>query len=265
MQRDSKISFQEQFVTCFKNISIYNTTNINELNNSLIKVLLPKKHLLENQFKLFDLNNTGVISFVILKKIINITQIELTNDVQEYLVYVMKNDTNNNLGLKQLNYYLLLHLLESNQIINTPDDAVVGGKNEPIIEITNEEYLQKAKEVLLKINSYMNTNNTTLNDLFGCAVDNMNDKSKPTIELGKLLDILKNECKIELNSMEIFCLFSKVKMDYVSNDDIHKEEIIDYTKLKEEINNINFPLEINNNNNNKMNDSYDYEGDFIDS
>ena len=177
----------------------------------------------------------------------------------------MKNDTNNNLGLKQLNYYLLLHLLESNQIINTPDGAVVGSKNEPIIEITNEEYLHKAKEVLLKINNYINTNNTTLNDLFGCAVDNMNNKSKPTIELGKLLDILKNECKIELNSMEIFCLFSKVKMDYVSNDGIHKEEIIDYTKLKEEINNINFPLEINNNNNNKMNDSSDYEGDFIDS
>jgi hypothetical protein len=54
-------------------------------------------------------------------------------------------------------------------------------------------------------------------------------------------------------------------MDYVSNDDIHKDEIIDYTKLKEEINNINFPLEITNNNNNKMNDSSDYEGDFIDS
>ena len=81
IQKDSKISFQEQFVTCFKNISTYNTTNINELNNSLIKVLLPKKHLLENQFKLFDVNNTGLISFVILKKIINITQIELTNNV----------------------------------------------------------------------------------------------------------------------------------------------------------------------------------------
>ena len=155
--------------------------------------------------------------------------------------------------------------MEFNQNFNKLGIPGANNKNEPIIEITNEDYQQKAKEVLLKINNYLNTKNTTLNDLFGCAVDNMNNKSKPTIELGKLLDILKNECKIELNSMEIFCLFSKVKMDYVSNDDIHKEEIIDYTKLKEEINNINFPLEINNNNNNNPNDSSDYEGDFIDS
>ena len=51
-------------------------------------------------------------------------------------------------------------------------------------------------------------------------------------------------------------------MNQVSNDDVHKEEMIDYTKLKEEMNSIHFPLEINNNN---MNDFSDYKGNFIDS
>ena len=55
----------------------------------------------------------------------------------------------------------------------------------------------------------MNTKNTTLDNLFGCAVDNMNIKSKRTNELSELLDILKWECKIELNSMELFCYFPK--------------------------------------------------------
>ena len=58
------------------------------------------------------------------------------------------------------------------------------------------------------------------------------------IRLIKLVDVLKDEFNIELSNIEIFCLFTKVKPNLgASKDPDDVEEIIDYTKLKEEIEN----------------------------
>ena len=58
------------------------------------------------------------------------------------------------------------------------------------------------------------------------------------IRLIKLVDVLKDEFNIELSNIEIFCLFTKVKPNLgASKDPDDVEEIIDYTKLKNEIEN----------------------------
>ena len=58
------------------------------------------------------------------------------------------------------------------------------------------------------------------------------------IRLIKLVDVLKEEFNIDLSNIEIFCLFTKVKPNLgASKDPDDIEEIIDYSKLKEEIEN----------------------------
>ena len=58
------------------------------------------------------------------------------------------------------------------------------------------------------------------------------------IRLVKLVDVLKEDFNIELSNIEIFCLFTKVKPSLATSKDADDiEEIIDYDKLKEEIEN----------------------------
>ena len=52
------------------------TDGLNRINNPIAELQQRTAQ------KVFDLNNSGIISFIILKKIINIAQIELPNDVQ---------------------------------------------------------------------------------------------------------------------------------------------------------------------------------------
>ena len=56
------------------------------------------------------------------------------------------------------------------------------------------------------------------------------------IRLIKLVDVLKKDFNIDLTNIEIFCLFTKVKPNLTTSKDADDiEEIIDYDKLKEEI------------------------------
>ena len=178
----------------------------------------------------FDENKTGIISFVILKKIINHLEINIKNDLLEYLIYMMKH-SDNYIGLKQLDYSNFLELIKSNkfskeELENNKED------DESIIEIKNEDYIKIVNDILQSIRNFLRNNKKNLDFFFRkFLIQNKN------IELGKIIDILKSDFKIELNQIEIFCLFSKYKID---SDENSNEEIINYQNLKNDIeNNLN--------------------------
>ena len=143
----------------------------------------------------------------------------------------MMKHSDNYIGLKQLDYSNFLELIKSNkfskeELENNKED------DESIIEIKNEDYIKIVNDILQSIRNFLRNNKKNLDFFFRkFLIQNKN------IELGKIIDILKSDFKIELNQIEIFCLFSKYKID---SDENSNEEIINYQNLKNDIeNNLN--------------------------
>ena len=233
--------FKQKFLNSFRDIVLYTNEMSETLTKQIRKKMCNKKEQLQNEINIFDENNVGYISFVVLKKIIDNLKLTISNDILEYMIYIMKKDESS-IGLKQLNYYNLLSLLTTNgeDAPNTNDDS-------SIIEITNEEYLSKAAEIMQRIAKVLKDKGKGIEDYLNSISYQKGDVS--VVDLEKVNDILKKEFDINLSSIEIFCFFSKVKYEEenkesntnektLTNTNTQELEIIDYEKLKNELSSI---------------------------
>lgn len=234
-------SFKQKFLSCFSDIVLYSNEDSEKLNKIINRKIYPKKDKLQKELNFFDENNNGFISFVVLKKIIDNVKLNISNEQLEYLIYLMKKDETC-VGLKQLNYYNLINIL-------TPlnEDENCNAEDDSIIEITNEEYLKKANDIMQKIAGELSKKQKSFDDIFFKYSSNKNNQQE--IELSKVVDVLKQDFEMSLTPIEVFCLFSKVKLEEINDNNNNPNnnlnntntgtnsegEIIDYQKFKNEI------------------------------
>ena len=116
-------------------------------------------------------------------------------------------------------------------------ENLANNSDESGIEITTEEYLKIVEGILIELANKMHQKNLTIEEIFSefiSVVENKQKNSKTNIlELKYLVNILHEELAIKLDSVDIYCLFTKFKVD---ENEI--EEIIDFDKLVVEINNL---------------------------
>ena len=136
----------------------------------------------------------------------------------EYLIFMMKK-TNNSIGLKQLDYSNFLELINNNKYTQEELESYKDD-DESIIEIKNEDYIKIVNDIIQKMQNYLSSNKQNLDFFFKKFV--IDNKS---IDLGKIVDILKSDFKIELNQIEIFCLYSKYKIENEENNNTNDEII----------------------------------------
>jgi len=97
----------------FDNIKDYKDVDKNdELSFGLNKY---KNELIE-VFKKYDSNNTNLVTFDIFRKIVQELNIILDDEAMEYLIYEMKKDVPENNSIFDLNYQIILKLLEKDEI-----------------------------------------------------------------------------------------------------------------------------------------------------
>ena len=97
----------------FENIKDYNGVDKNdELSFGLKK---HKNELIET-FKKYDTNNTNLVTFDIFRKIVQELNIIFDDETMEYLVYEMKKNVPENSSIFDLNYQIILNLLEKDEI-----------------------------------------------------------------------------------------------------------------------------------------------------
>ena len=97
----------------FDNIKDYKNVDKNdELSFGLNKY---KNELIE-VFKKYDSNNTNLVTFDIFRKIVQELNIILDDEAMEYLIYEMKKDVPENNSIFDLNYQIILKLLEKDEI-----------------------------------------------------------------------------------------------------------------------------------------------------
>lgn len=215
--------------------------------NKIIAIKLSKcKEEFIELLNYFDENQKGFICFNSIKKILEQLKLKFKSDVKEYFIYVMKCFIDDGNFLKDLKYDNIIKILDETQIDPNEniDDLEAEDENkdnkdgdDDAIEITNEEYLSKVRDIISRICKVLVASKKTADDYFLKLVSKSITDYK-AIRLIKLVDVLKEDFNIELSNIEIFCLFTKVKPNLgASKDPDDIEEIIDYTKLKEEIEN----------------------------
>ena len=256
--------FQKVFWNSFKDIIIYDKEMEEKYMKKLAKYFRDKLEKLKNEFEFIDFNGKGNISFIGLKKIMEKLKINLKNDVLEYMIFFMKrssiNDINNvnNYSLKELNYNLLLEKLSSH-IKSTSELDIDSNSNlseieknnfegafngnitddNSLIEITTEEYNEKISLIMNTISSEImkKSNKNTeeyINKLFEKYITT-DEIGHQIIELTKLVEEIKNSLFIELNQIDIFCLYSRFQINENSNKNSNNTEVIDFKSFKNEI------------------------------
>ena len=108
-----------------------------------------------------------------------------------------------------------------------------------LIEITNEEYNEKLSLIMNTISSEImkKSNKNTeeyINKLFDKYIIT-NEFGNQLIELTKLVEEIKNSLFIELNQIDIFCIYSKFQINENNNKNINNTELIDFKLFKKEI------------------------------
>ena len=242
-EKQNPDEFKSKFLALFSKISFYSLEQRQELNKIIAYKLNKNKEKLIELLNYFDENQKGFICFNSINKIIEQLNLKFKNDVKEYFIYVMKCFIDDGNFLQDLKYENILKIVDETPLDpNENYDDVEGGEenkegDDDAIEITNEEYLAKVKDIISRLCKVILKEKKNVDEYFEKIVSKSITDYK-AIRLIKLVDVLKDEFNIELSNIEIFCLFTKVKPNLgASKDPDDVEEIIDYTKLKEEIEN----------------------------
>ena len=235
--------FKSKFLALFSKISFYSLEQRQELNRIIAYKLNKNKEKFIELLNYFDENQKGFICFNSINKIIEQLNLKFKNDVKEYFIYVMKCFIDDGNFLQDLKYENILKIVDETPLDPNENLDDVEGENDnkegddDAIEITNEEYLTKVKDIISRICKVLLKEKKNVDEYFEKIITKSITDYR-AIRLIKLVEVLKEEFNIELSNIEIFCLFTKVKPNLgASKDPDDVEEIIDYTKLKEEIEN----------------------------
>jgi hypothetical protein len=244
--------FKQKFLFLFESINFYGGDQKQLLTKKLIKKLKPFEAKLVDAIKSFDENQLGYITFVTLRKIMEQIKLKLNNDLVEYFIYLMKSFSDEQASINDLKYENILKMLgteeccqkeaeeeedeEQEEILEDQEEAQenleMDENEESAIEITTEQYLKKVKNVIKKIANVLKLKKRKIEDLFSELVL-PEVKEYKAIELIKLVEILNEDFNIILDSIDIFCLYTKLKPDVDSSEE--SEEYVDYNKLLKEV------------------------------
>ncbi len=196
---------KENFLSLFLNIKIYNQEEEITFNKKVKKSLLPYKELLQKNL----ISDTGFISYINLRKIMEDAKIEMKDDYSQFLFYYMKQYDNPNIPIDNLKIQNLFDILE-----NTENDEKMNTESD--IEISNEEYVQIITNFATQLSDYIKEKKTTLKLILKDIIqtvqaENLSDK----FDVVLIEDFIKKmkEIGIHIDSdLEIYCIYSRYKI-----------------------------------------------------
>ena len=220
MCNNDQLKINENFLSLFTNIKIYNNEEELKLKKKVKKSLLPYKEILKTKLN----SKNDFISFLYLKTILEEQKIDMKDDYAQFLFYQMKQFDNKNASLYDLKVENLFEIVE-----NTEHDSKMDSESD--IEITNDEFIQIITNFILQLSNVLIEQKTTLRNLLKDIIQNVHDEnSNEKLDIILIDDFINKmkEIGIEIkNDLDIYCLFSRYKIsdnyEVISVDLIEKE------------------------------------------
>ena len=169
----------------FSNLVDYSTIESNENITELLNViglnLKRYKKDLEKKLKEEDKTNSNLITFDIFRKIVNELNINLNEDLMELLIYKMKSAVPENHSIFDLNYSIMLDLLNKDLDIDNINEE--DEKNYDSAENENDDLSKKISDKLSEFKNNMIKNNTDLEKLFIDKIQKFTDDERKEMEV----------------------------------------------------------------------------------
>ena len=239
MEGDTNRFFLE-LMDIFENIVDYTLVeNEEEVLNAIAMELHPYKDELKIKLEQYD-NST--ITFDYLRKIIEELNITLTDDYTEFLIYKMKEKVPEGGSIFDLNYKIILDLLDksinsnnsNNNNTNKEETKIKEEENESKENYEDEEMNIQMSNKLSELKQVLKDNNTTLDE--ECkdkvkTIEDENNKKIRGINKDAFFDVMK-KYNIDIEEKVKEAIFDLFKLDY---DTLVKSEnelfLLDYDKL----------------------------------
>ena len=211
---------KENFLSLFLNVKIYKPEEELILAKKIKKTLLPFEDIIKKNI----ISETGFISFLNLRKIMEDTKIEMKDDYAQFLFYQMKQFNNPEISIYDLKIDNLFEILE-----NKEHDSKMNTESD--IEISNDEYVQIITNFANKLANYIKEKKTNLRLILKDIIQNVQaENTNEKLDVVLIEDFIgkMKEIGIQINSdLEIYCLFSRYKIsdeyEVISVDLLEKE------------------------------------------
>ena len=211
---------KENFLSLFLNVKLYKPEEELILTKKIKKTLLPFEDIIKKNI----ISETGFISFINLRKIMEDTKIEMKDDYAQFLFYQMKQFNNPEISIYDLKIDNLIEILE-----NKEHDSKMNTESD--IEISNDEYVQIITNFANQLANYIKEKKTNLRLILKDIIQNVQaENTNEKLDVVLIEDFIgkMKEIGIQINSdLEIYCLFSRYKIsdeyEVISVDLLEKE------------------------------------------
>ena len=222
LQNDMK-EFLQRLVNAFENIIDYESIPNKEiLLDSLAFNLQKNKDEYIKKFAEIDINKTNLISFQNFMNILSELGDPIRVELLEFILYLMKKNTDETCSMFDFNYKIILELLER----KIPDDLKDN-------DLENDERSQKVSNKLSEFKYNMELENTNLEKVCAEKIQKIEFKgiNYEVIDKKDFFDIME-KYKITLNEEIkgwIYQVFTVEEPEINKNE---KKEFLDFAKLK---------------------------------
>ena len=221
MEGDTNRFFLE-LIDIFENIVDYTLVeNEEEVLNAIALELQPYKDDLKSKLEKYENN---IITFDYLRKIIEELNISLTDDYTEFLIYKMKEKVPENSSIFDLNYKIIMDLLDKSLNSNVNHNStekeekkIKEDENESKENFEDDEINIEMSNKLSELKQALKDNNTNLNDEFKDKIKIIEDENKKKIN--------------GVNKDEFFDVMKKYNLDI---EDKIKQAMFDLFKIENE-------------------------------
>ena len=212
--------------------------NEEEIINVLANELMPFKHQLKSSLEKFGNN---LITFDSLKKIFNELKININDDYYQFLLYKMKTNTPEKSSIFELNYKIILEILDKNINLNStynfPNLSNNTNKEEKKINEEDNELEDKINLqiglVLKELKQTLSNNNTNFEEECKSIIHNLDFENKKLkgIEKEDFFKIFK-KYKIQVEEKIKEYIFELFKLENIASKNKENDStLIDYDRI----------------------------------
>ncbi len=221
--------FLQLLTQVFDSVFDYSTIDKNEMNKKLKKELQNYKILL-NQFYVYDPSLTYIISYNSFQKIHQEVNLNLEDDLIEYLIYMMKSTLPEGHSIFDLSYQFVENLMQNDLV-----EDIINPEKIKDQEINYEDIQkQNALEISNKIKKFkenLDNNNLDIDNVLIGKIENIEldeGNVKKGIKKDDFIEILKNN-GVNVNNYDEELIYNKYKLDDKFND---SQNLLDITLIQ---------------------------------